>query len=204
MMPREEERINLNFSEKLNCNWNRKLLLSYLSYLSPYMLISTIGLVLLKIWTGKNSFIITYSIFLPIFFVLFRPLIQCSHCPYYKEKRFIDPLPKIWKFNFRPMNNFERISYLVGLGFFLVLPLTAQFIGLGFLINNLVIFNNWKIIVYSLIILTTFILNLFFIFNLYTKLCTCCIHFSCPLNRVSKEVKNEFENLYPEYEIMNL
>lgn len=203
-MPREEERINLNFSEKLNCNWNRKLLLSYLSYLSPYMLISTIGLVLLKIWTGKNSFIITYSIFLPIFFVLFRPLIQCSHCPYYKEKRFIDPLPKIWKFNFRPMNNFERISYLVGLGFFLVLPLTAQFIGLGFLINNLVIFNNWKIIVYSLIILTTFILNLFFIFNLYTKLCTCCIHFSCPLNRVSKEVKNEFENLYPEYEIMNL
>ena len=202
MMLQKDEIINQSFSEKLNCNWNRKLLLSYLSFLSPYMFISTVSLVLLRIWTGKSSFIITYSIFLPIFFVLFRPLVQCSHCPYYKEKKFLEPLPKIWKFNLRPMNKYESISYLVGLGFFLMFPLTAQFIGLSFMISSVNITSNWKIILFSIIIFCTFVLDLFFIINLYTKLCTHCIHFSCPMNRVSEEIVREFLEIHPEYQII--
>lgn len=199
-MPQADERNNQSSSEKLNCKWNRKLLLSYLSFLSPYMLISTIGLVLIRIWTGKRSFIITQSIFLLLFFVLFRPLVQCSHCPYYKEKKFLDPLPKIWKFKLRPMNSFEKASYLVGLGFFIIFPLIAQFIGLSFMISNMDTTVNWKIILFSTIIFITIILDLFFTINLYTKLCTRCIHFSCPLNRVSAAVVAKFVVIHPEYE----
>lgn len=186
-------------TEHLNCRWNRNLLISYLVYFSPYMMVSTISLILLRIWTGKSSFILTYSIFLPIFFVLFRPLIQCSHCPYYKEKKFMEPIPKIWKFNFRAMNNFEKTSYMIGLSFFQIFPLSAQIVGLVFLIDNFEIVTRWKIIVFSFIILITLILNISFVANLYTKLCTRCIHFSCPMNRVPESIKIKFVDTNPDY-----
>lgn len=50
-----EDKLKFNFKglEHLNCNWSRKLLVSYLSIFSPYMMVSTTGLVLLRIWTGK-------------------------------------------------------------------------------------------------------------------------------------------------------
>jgi hypothetical protein len=187
-------------SENLNCNWNKNLLVRYLIFFSPYMIISTISLILLRIWTGRSSFIITYSIFLPIFFILFRPLVQCSHCPYYKEKKFMEPIPKIWKFNFRSMTNFEKISYLIGLSFFQIFPLSAQIVGIISLINRSDNANQWNIVIFSLVMFLTLVLNLSFILNLSTKLCIRCIHFSCPMNRVKQEIKNKFIESNPDFE----
>lgn len=189
-------------SEHLNCNWNRKMLVRYLAYFSPYMILSSISLILLRIWTGRSSFIIAYSVFLPIFFILIRPLLQCSHCLYYREKKFIEPIPKIWRFNFRSMNNFEKIIYLIGLSFFQIFPLSAQTVGLIFLSNNFDTATKWKLIVFAIIVFLTFALNLSFIINLSTKLCTRCIHFSCPMNKVPEDIKNKFHQSNPDFAII--
>jgi hypothetical protein len=100
------------------------------------------------------------------------------------------------------MNQIEVISYLIGLGFFLIFPLIAQSVGLRFILKHIEIFLPWNVYLFVSLMVLTMICSIFFIINLSKKLCTRCIYFSCPLNRVPKEIIVQFIEINPEYSIL--
>ncbi|OLS31792.1 MAG: hypothetical protein HeimAB125_15460 [Candidatus Heimdallarchaeota archaeon AB_125] len=135
----------------------------------PLNLISTL------VWIG-------YIIF---FFLIWEPPILCAHCPYYAEgeAKFLHcsinyGFYKTAKFKPGPATLWERIQFLVGANIIFAIPLVFLVFG-----------ENWtKWIFFGLcafgVILWYIVIQL--------KVCTDCINFSCALNRVPKEIRDEF------------
>lgn len=73
------------------------------------------------------------------------------------------------------MSRWERLQFIIGIIIFVAYPLPFMAIG-----NQHAFF-----LVSSLGIIVFFVV-------LYTKMCTKCVNFSCPLNRVPKEVVDTF------------
>lgn len=132
----------------------------------PFNLISTL------VWIG-------YIIF---FFVIWEPPILCAHCPFYAEGEtkilhcsinygFL----KTAKFKPGPTSLWEKIQFLIGANLIFAIP--AMF---------LILEQKW----YYLGVLILGIIAWYIIIQL--KICTDCINFSCILNRVPKEIRDEF------------
>ena len=173
---------------KINCKWERRLLWQFQSVFSPYLLISTIGLILFSYWSGIRVYSIVYSCFLVVYFFFIRLKVLCSHCPYYDQKKFLEPLPKIWTYQSKPMNLFEKIVNFTGHFFFILFPTTIQSYGLWFLINKIGIPKNTQIITISIFLVVTILTAFYYVVGLAVKLCTKCVNIQCPQNRVSKEL----------------
>jgi hypothetical protein len=107
--------------------------------------------------------------------------VMCSHCPHYAEngsslKCWANyGAPKIWKYRPGPMTFWEKVIFFSGFALVWGYPLF-------FLILDLQIF---LLIVY---ILTT----AGFFMTLSTFLCSQCMNFACPMNRVKDEVRRDF------------
>jgi len=120
-----------------------------------------------------------YALF---FFMIWESRIICNHCPYYSDdsqKTLHCPINKgilkTSKYDPRPINSFEKIQFIIGaiilIGFpipFLVIK--RQYLPILFLIGGTVI---WIIVI-------------------QLKVCSDCINFSCVLNRVPENLRNEF------------
>ncbi|MFX1297314.1 MAG: hypothetical protein ACFFD2_20975 [Promethearchaeota archaeon] len=127
---------------------------------------------------------IIYSLF---FFCGWESRILCSHCPYYandNQKTLHCAINKgaykISKFHPEPMKKSEKIQFIIGAGILIGYPIPFLIIGKQFLmlIFTLIGIGIWIIII-------------------QIKVCPVCINFSCPLNRVSKDLVNEFLRLNP-------
>jgi len=132
----------------------------------PLNLISTL------IWIG-------YIIF---FFLIWEPPILCAHCPYYAEGEtkilhcsINYGFFKTTKFKPEPANLWEKIQFLISANLIFIIPIVFLAIGqkwifLGVCVAGVIL---WYIII-------------------QLKICTDCINFSCILNRVPKEIREEF------------
>ena len=133
------------------------------------------------ILSGFGLLVIVWIIYMIFFLQIWENRILCSHCPYYAEERRIlrchanYGLFKLWKYNPYPMSQLEQFQFLIGVGIFVGFPIPWMILG-----------NQFVLMTLSLIGASIFILILI------TKLCTRCLNFSCPLNRVSKETRNRF------------
>ncbi len=191
-MSDEESSISSDICDLVNCKWNRKLLANYLAIMFPYMITSLISMTLIRLWTGKLAFTLTYGIFLIIFFVFIRTKVLCSHCPYYKDKRFLDPLPKIWKYNPKPMSRIEVIITSIGMIFFLIFPAISLAYGLWYILEKQEEILIWQITIFGIFMGLTIIFALFYILKLSNSFCTRCINFACPMNRVPKDIVSKY------------
>jgi hypothetical protein len=121
-----------------------------------------------------------------LFFGYIEALVLCRHCPHYAEKGFLLRchanwgLPKIPKFNPRPLNFWEKVIWL-----FYVAVLFLYYI--PFFIMS----QQWL-----LLVLTTTALFVA-IWTLQRTQCSRCYNLSCPINRVPDDVKKAFFKNYP-------
>ena len=122
----KDECSNCEVETKLNCKWERKLLWQFYCVFSPYLFVSSTGMILFRYWSGIRVYSIIYTSFLVVYFLVIRLKVLCSHCPYYQQKKFMEPLPKIWKYQSKPMNLLEKIINFTGHFFFLLFPATIQ------------------------------------------------------------------------------
>ena len=134
------------------------------------------------------NFIVDYSnqiawmfVFWIFFFGFWEIKILCSHCPYYaKEGGFLEcnanaMCPKIWKYNPVPINRWEKFQLVIGFTILFGYPIYFSIIGEQYL---------WA----GLATLGTIVF--FVILGRYT--CSKCVNFSCILNRVPKELVDEY------------
>lgn len=122
---------------------------------------------------------VAYALF---FFNVWESRMLCNHCPYYaddSERTLHCPINKgmlkTSKYDPRPINTSEKIQFIVGALILVGIPLPFLIID-GQIISTVLLIAG--------IILWLVVIQL--------KVCTDCINFSCVLNRVPKEFRDEF------------
>ncbi len=123
-----------------------------------------------------------------VFFGYVEALVLCRHCPHYAEQGFLlrchanTGLPKIPRFDPRPMNRTERGAWLL-------------FVAVLFLyyVPFFVVSRQWL-----LLVLTTWA-GVVWAWTLQRGQCTRCYHLSCPVNRVPEDVKEVFYENFPDF-----
>jgi len=187
---------NCELEGMLDCKWERRLLLRFykiggLALVSGFSAFIFIGLV--HSWIP----LIIYLVFWIFFFGFLEVRVLCSHCPFYAEAgRTLHCLAnhgtiKIWRYHPEPMNTYEKLGFLGGALFFMLFPIVTELYTIYTLLDfagNL----NETIVVLTVLAVGSVVGGGIFFFGLITKICTSCVNFSCPLNRVPRKVVDTY------------
>ncbi len=192
---------NCSITGKLDCKWEKHLLLRFYKGAGPLMVFATIGFLIIGLYVSWIPAFI-YVGFWIFFFGFFEIKVLCSHCPYYAEEgRVLHCLAnhgtiKIWSYNPSPLNRFEKFGFLAGAVFFVFFPVLVEIYGLT-KINQLSTRSDLLIYVLLGLILLGIIGGIFFFYVLQKNICPKCVNFSCPLNKVPKKIVNAYLELNP-------
>jgi hypothetical protein len=181
--------------DKLDCRWDKNLLMRFYKGGSIAMISGTVGLVIVGLFVSWIPLII-YAGFWIFFFGFFEIRVLCSHCPYYSEDGNIlhclanHGTIKLWKYNPRPMNLWEKLGFLGGALFFVVFPVIGEIYGVITILNRSV--QEGLTISLGILIILSIFGGIYFFRVLVTRICPHCVNFSCPLNQVPKEIVDSY------------
>jgi hypothetical protein len=130
---------------------------------------------------GYGWWLLGWAVYMFFFFVVWEGRVLCSHCPYWAEEGKIlhchanYGVFKIWRYRPRPMSRSEQIQFLVGALILMLYPdifliLAREFLLLAIALASAVSFG----------------------YLLWRNICDRCVNFSCPLNHVSKELRDDY------------
>ncbi|MEJ2306333.1 MAG: hypothetical protein P8Y62_01255 [candidate division WOR-3 bacterium] len=179
----EESCYHCDVEKDLNCHFNIKQLLTFLVAAFSVFIVAGIG-----IYSFKPIFLVPWVLFIILYFGVIEIRVMCSHCPHYAEPE-TDTLkcwanygsPKLSKYRPGPMSMGETIVFFAGLIFIFVYPYPFLLISK----------NTLLLILYSIVALIG-------IFFLRKFLCSRCMNFACPLNRVDNNIRSKFFKHNPE------
>ena len=140
------------------------------------------GMIAGRHWYG----LLCWSVIAFIFFGYFEALILCRHCPHYKEKgktlrcHANWGLPKIPAYDPRPMNSAEQVVWLI----------SASII-MFYWIPFFIIAQQWLFLAWGL---TSSVVS---IYQMLRTKCSRCFILSCPLNRVTDDMRQAIYKYYP-------
>lgn len=133
-------------------------------------------------WLGLIIFLVVYLGYMMFFFNVWESKILCSHCPFYviddsktlkcyANYGFLKSAP----YNPAPISKSEQIQFVIGATLLFLIPTVFLLIARNYLFSSLITVS-------------------FFIFgwNTMTHSCKKCPNFSCILNRVPQEWKDEY------------
>ena len=167
---------NCNINGKINCHFNPGQLLLFYLIVAPTFIIGGIG-----IYTFSFTALVIWIIIIGLFFLVMEIRILCSHCPHYSESSNIlrcwanYGVPKLWKYRPGPMNLTEKITLIIG---FIIIW--------GYPVIFIFLIEKW-----ILLIVYIFSIVLFFTM-LRLNNCKRCMNFSCPLNNVDNNIREDF------------
>ena len=162
---------------KLKCRFQKKDLLIFILSFLIFFVPAVIGV----IRAGYGWFLIGWFVFFLIFFEFWEIRIICSHCPFYAEEgRILHCIAnygifKVWKYHPEPISLSEKIQIFIGFIIFGGYPIVFLILGAQYLF----------LIIYSIGLA-------FFFIRLQLKTCPKCVNFSCPLNRVPKNIVDAY------------
>lgn len=154
------------------------------------------GLVFMGLFSGVWFPLITYSAVFILNFTLVEPRMLCSHCPFYAQNGFILKcntlfgMPKFWKYRPGPIKKYEKITQLIFGGLVDLLPLIFFGYGIYLLIDGGAGIRDY--FAFSAIIVFHVLLLLQLQKTIMKEVCTKCPNFSCGLNKVPKEMRDEY------------
>ncbi len=162
--------------DKLHCHFTLKDLTHFLLIVLPSFLLGGAGVYHFSGW------MLSLWIFMVIgYFGFIEIRVMCSHCPHYAEpgkslKCWANyGSLKLWKYRPGPMSPVEKGVFLGG--FIIVWGYPLLFLVLG----------------YQWFLLSVYVISVAgFFMTLKTFLCSQCINFACPLNKVPKNIRNAF------------
>jgi hypothetical protein len=186
-----------NIEGELNCKWKKSHLQYFWQIVIFLMIPSGFGFVLAGFIVNNWYYLLIYIIFWFLFFGILEIRVLCSHCPYYQEndQGFIlhclanHGTIKIWKYRPEPLAFWEKISFLLGAGFFVFFPIIPEIDILLFYISSEQFIELF--LVFGLIFITL-LAGFNFYYKLRKKICPKCVNFSCPLNSVEKTVVDSY------------
>ena len=162
---------------RLKCRYDTGDLLRFVGLFLSFLVPALVGILL----GGYGWYILGWVGLAVIFFGFWEIRILCSHCPFYAEKGVTlhcianYGCPKFWRYHPEPISSSEKVQLVIGFGIVCSYPFPFLILGEQFI----------------LLVLTGVGLIVFF-WALRKHVCTECVNFSCLLNRVPKEVVNEY------------
>lgn len=156
-------------------------------FIAPFPLIVVPAVIQILFFSNFNLFLkiailIGWFVYGFFFLNIWESRMLCNHCPYYandSQKSLRCPIDKgklkTGKYDPGPSSTSEKLQFIIG-----------ALLMIGFPIPFLIIGELWV----SLILLG--IGFIMWILILQLKICTDCVNFACPLNRVPKAIRNEF------------
>jgi hypothetical protein len=191
----QEKCLDCELQEALDCRWEQSLLIRFYKGVGFAMVSAILAFILVGLFISWIPLVI-YVIFWIFFFGFFEIRVLCSHCPYYAEEgRILHCLAnhgtiKVWKYHPEPLNLFEKFGFLAGAVFFVFFPVIIDLFGIFALWNQ----EDKQLLIVILVILaiTSLLGGIYFFYVLRSKICPKCINFSCPLNKVPKELVDAY------------
>jgi hypothetical protein len=168
-------------NNNLHCHFRLKDWIHFLLIAFPPFLLGGVGISHANGWL-----LMPWIIFVVAFFGFIEIRVMCSHCPHYAESGTSLKCwanygsPKLWKYRPGPMTLTEKTIFFGGFAIVWGYPLP-------FLILSKQLF---LLVVYSM---TT---SGFFM-TLINFMCSKCMNFACPLNRVDEKIRSQFFNRNP-------
>jgi hypothetical protein len=187
----ESNCVDCELNGLLHCHPNFKHSLYFgLAFLSA-LLPATFGIILGGFEIINTLLIFSFWIgFALFFFCVWESKVLCSHCPHYSNPNQMtlhcginSGMYKITTFNPKPMNRSEKTQFIIGALILMAYPLPFLLI-------------SFQILFFILTCLGIII----WVATIQLKHCKECINFSCPLNRVSEDLKHRFLKKNPELE----
>ena len=160
----------------LHCHFSPKDWIHFLFIAFPPFLLGGAGIYYMNGWL-----LIPWIIFVVAFFGFIEIRVMCSHCPHYAES--LTSLkcwanygsPKLLKYRPGPMTIIEKTIFFGGFAIVWGYPLPFLILGKQLLM----------LVVYSMTTIGFFL-------TLINFMCSQCMNFACPLNRVDEKVRGQF------------
>ena len=188
----------------LNCRFERERLLGFLAMCFPFITASVLGLYTVGMIVGNQIFLVAYGAFYAVFFGFIEPRILCRHCPHYaREGSTIRchanyGLPRIWKYDPRPLKGLERTGVLAGFGMFGLYPIAVE----GFGIWTLFVVMGFVNPPGGLLLMGVTLINMASAITLLVLLrrhyCARCVNFGCPMNNTSSNLRTAYLTRNPD------
>lgn len=184
--------------DQLFCKLDPKMQKAFMILFTPCITLAFFGLVLIGIMTGHWWPLIFYGSFFMILFPAIEFGVLCRHCSFYGNGGKMltciagSGIPKTYKYNPRPMNKWEHFTmycyYTIMIGF----PILVLGYGIHHVAVNSGVYG--KIALLAVCGLEGALILTFISFNycLNVYVCRKCVNFSCPWNRVEKNVVDEY------------
>jgi len=184
---------------QLRCKWQWRLLVAFFMLYLPFLVSGWFGMAMTAKFSGAWWYMVVYFAFYIVFFGFFEIRILCSHCPYYGgESGFSlrcianNGAMKLWKYHPEPMNRFERTSLVIGFIFLGGFPVFVNFYGVYYVAMNYAAFSQAALLGMIGMAVVTLASSLTFFTALNIYVCSGCVNFSCPLNKVPKDAVDEY------------
>ena len=188
----------------LNCRFERKRLIGFIARVIPFATASVLGLYIVGTIMGTQIFLAAYAAFYLAFFVFIEPLILCRHCPHYAREGTIIRchanygLPKIWRYDPRPLNELEKTGVLTGFAVFGLYPIAVEAYGLWTLFVVMGFVNPPGGLLLMAVTLLNTLSALALLLLLRRNYCTRCVNFGCPLNNTPNNLKTAYLTRNPD------
>ncbi|MFW9806588.1 MAG: hypothetical protein ACFFFK_07665 [Candidatus Thorarchaeota archaeon] len=187
---------------KLNCRFDEDLVKCFRNRHIPYrtlqLFVAGVTSFLIGVWWP----FLLFSIILILNFTIIETRYLCRHCPFYEKEGgsleciTLKGLPRLWKFDPSPMKTSDKIGMTLVGGFIDVFPILWA----GYSVWVLYSINAELLSIISMIGLTIVsIIAAGYLEEFIGKnYCKRCVNLSCMMNKVPKELKDEFLQKNPE------
>lgn len=194
----EPDCASCGIAERLYCRVDPKLRKAFYVLFIPAILMAFFGLSVIGVMLHNWWFLGGYVAFIFILFPLIEMFVLCRHCPFYSEYGnkltclTTEEMPKIYKYDPRPMNGKEKLAmyfyYLIIMGF----PIAAIGSGVFIAATNYAQYGILTLLGLIGILLSFILAVITFNYCLSIYVCRRCVHFSCPWNSVEKETVDTY------------
>jgi hypothetical protein len=167
---------------RLQCHFSSRELLRFFGIAFPPFILGGIGITRIDPWLLLPWIGLAISYF---GFVEIR--VMCSHCPHYAEPgtRSLQcwanyGSPKLWKYRPGPMSVGEKTVFFTGLVLIAGYPLAFLVVG-----------EQWLLLIMFVVMVAVMAIAM------RALMCTRCMNFACPLNRVEQSIRSAFFSRNP-------
>lgn len=159
------------------CRLDRRDMVDFFMIILPFCLTVIAGTIL----AGFGWYLLLWLAYSLFFFFVWEARVLCRHCPYWAGPgRMLRchanyGVLKLWKYEPAPMSEAERIQFVIGALIWVGFPFPFLFLGGEYLL---------AFIGLSAVLSGTYLLK--------RNVCARCIHFSCPLNGVPRQLVDAY------------
>jgi hypothetical protein len=196
----------LNKCNILACRWNPKEYNFIMGIIqTPPVLIMLFAFIMLGVMTGNWWSMAVFGWVIIIWPLGLETLVLCRHCPYFADSGkaltcwALRYMPKWWKYDPRPLNGLEKfvVVYLLFTIPMFVWPVGWASYGIYYIAKNYQTFGLTALLGMIGMCFAVAVSSIQFFLVLWANNCPRCVNFSCPFNKVSSNVVNEYLELNP-------